>query len=73
MLLLALACLIFTQQFHFARLWTGAGDLFRLIFKESMPPDFRNWADWMRPLFDTLMMSVSATAIAVVLSIPLAI
>ncbi len=39
---------------------------------ESMPPDFSKAADWIKPLFDTLAMSVAGTAMAVVLSLPLA-
>lgn len=40
--------------------------------KESLPPDFSNFGNWLRPLLDTLAMSVAGTALAVVLSAPLA-
>lgn len=39
---------------------------------EMMPPDFARWRAWMRPLLDTLAMSIAGTAIAVALSVPLA-
>jgi phosphonate transport system permease protein len=39
---------------------------------ESMPPDFSNAAGWWKPLVDTLAMSIAGTAVAVVLSFPLA-
>lgn len=39
---------------------------------ESMPPDFTNLGRWLRPLVDTLAMSIAGTASAVVLSLPLA-
>lgn len=39
---------------------------------ESLPPDFSDWRNWIKPLFDTLAMSVAGTAMAIVLSLPLA-
>lgn len=39
---------------------------------EMMPPDFSRWQRWIEPVFDTLTMSVAGTAIAIVLSFPLA-
>jgi len=38
---------------------------------EMVPPDFTNARDWISPLFDTLIMSIAGTALAVILSIPL--
>jgi len=38
-----------------------------------VPPDFTRWAHWVRPLFDTLAMSIAGTALAAILSLPLAI
>ncbi len=38
---------------------------------ELVPPDFHNAGDWLRPLFQTLVMSVAGTALALVLSLPL--
>lgn len=39
---------------------------------EAMPPDFTNASAWGKPLVDTLAMSVAGTAMAVMLSFPLA-
>lgn len=65
-----------------AALWlTGLFDVQRLIeggpalgqlFDEMTPPNFARWERWVRPLLDTLAMSVAGTALAVVLSLPLA-
>jgi phosphonate transport system permease protein len=43
------------------------------LFSEMVPPDFSRWRAWLRPLLDTLAMSIAGTALAVVLSLPLAI
>jgi phosphonate transport system permease protein len=37
-----------------------------------VPPDFSRFPHWLRPLLDTLAMSIAGTALAVVLSLPLA-
>jgi phosphonate transport system permease protein len=42
------------------------------LFAEMVPPDFSRWRAWLRPLADTLAMSIAGTALAVVLSLPLA-
>lgn len=42
------------------------------LFAEMVPPDFSRWRTWLRPLADTLAMSIAGTALAVVLSLPLA-
>lgn len=42
------------------------------LFAESLPPDFSRSASWLKPLLDTLAMSVAGTALAVWLSFPLA-
>ncbi|MDO9461347.1 MAG: phosphonate ABC transporter, permease protein PhnE [Alphaproteobacteria bacterium] len=39
---------------------------------EATPPNFANAQDWIKPLMDTLAMSVAGTAMAVILSFPLA-
>jgi phosphonate transport system permease protein len=39
---------------------------------EMFPPDFKRFGHWLRPLTDTLAMSVAGTALAVMLSLPLA-
>ena len=43
------------------------------LASEMVPPDFSRWPHWLRPLLDTLAMSIAGTALAVVLSLPLAI
>lgn len=42
------------------------------LFGEAVPPDFANAKAWIKPLVDTLAMSIAGTAIAVLLSFPLA-
>jgi phosphonate transport system permease protein len=42
------------------------------LFGEMIPPDFSRWRAWLKPLADTLAMSVAGTVLAVVLSLPLA-
>jgi phosphonate transport system permease protein len=42
------------------------------LFAEMVPPDFSRWRSWLRPLLDTLAMSIAGTALAVILSLPLA-
>jgi phosphonate transport system permease protein len=65
------AALWFTGFFDAARFADGAPALAQL-FSEMVPPDFSRWRSWLRPLADTLAMSVAGTALAVVLSLPLA-
>ena len=42
------------------------------LAREAMPPDFTNARGWVKPLLDTLAMSIAGTAVAVFLSFPLA-
>ena len=42
------------------------------LFAEMVPPDFSRWRSWLKPLADTLAMSIAGTALAVLLSLPLA-
>lgn len=66
----------------FAALWIcGVFDLTRFIeggpaiaqlASEMVPPDFSRWRHWLKPLVDTLAMSIAGTALAVCLSLPLA-
>ena len=39
---------------------------------EMFPPDFGRWRNWMRPIADTLAMSVAGTALAVLIALPVA-
>lgn len=37
---------------------------------EMIPPDFSRWQSWVRPLLDTLAMSIAGTLLAVIISLP---
>ena len=54
------------------RPFADAWPAFRQLSREMFPPDFRRCRSWFRPLADTLAMSVAGTALAVSLSLPLA-
>ena len=58
--------------FDVERLREVVPNLFSL-FGEMFPPDFSEVSTWIKPLLDTLAMSLAGTAIAVLLSIPLGI
>lgn len=64
-------CSYYVGLFDGERLAEGIPSLFSLM-GEMMPPDFGNAASWVKPLFDTLAMSIAGTALAVSLSFPLA-
>jgi phosphonate transport system permease protein len=53
---------------RFADAWPAISQLSREMF----PPDFSRLDKWLRPLLDTLAMSVAGTALAVIFSLPLA-
>ena len=53
------------------RLIGGFSDAISLL-REMWPPDFTNINSWWLPLIDSMTMSIAATALAVVISIPLA-
>ena len=42
-----------------------------ILIGEMFPPNFSNAQTWIRPIFDTLGMSIAGTALAVLLSLPL--
>lgn len=42
------------------------------LASEMVPPDFSRWKQWLKPLVDTLAMSIAGTALSVCLSLPLA-
>ena len=69
---LVLAALYFCGLFDAKRLAEGAPALVQ-IAREMVPPDFTRWQAWLRPLVDTLAMSIGGTAIAIALSLPLAV
>lgn len=70
LIMIILAAWWFADVLNARRLADGTGDIIDLV-AEAMPPDFSNWKDWMRPLFDSLAMSVAGTAIAVIGSVPI--
>jgi phosphonate transport system permease protein len=55
-----------------ARLSEGIPSIIQLLV-ESLPPDFRDAGAWIRPILDTLAMSIAGTALAVFFSLPLSI
>jgi len=63
---------LYVGLFDTERLREGVPSLFSLL-GEMFPPDFSQVSTWIKPLFDTLTMSVAGTAIAVLLSVPLGI
>ena len=60
-----------TGFFDAERLLDGLPALGQLA-SEMVPPDFSRWQNWIRPLIDTLAMSIAGTALAVAISLPLA-
>jgi phosphonate transport system permease protein len=66
-----LTALWFTGFFDLTRFVEGGPALAQLS-SEMVPPNFARWQSWIRPLLDTLAMSVAGTALAVMLSLPLA-
>ena len=71
-LAVCVAALQITGFLDARRLIEGAPALGQL-FVEMVPPDFSRWQSWLRPLLDTLAMSIAGTALAVAFSLPLAI
>jgi phosphonate transport system permease protein len=69
--IVCLASLWITGFFDAQRLIEGVPALVQL-FREMVPPDFSRWQHWLKPLLDTLAMSVAGTVLAVIFSLPLA-
>jgi phosphonate transport system permease protein len=69
--LVSVLALAVTGFFDATRFAEGAPALAQL-FSEMVPPDVSRWQAWIRPLFDTLAMSIAGTVLAVVMSLPLA-
>ncbi len=57
--------------FDFGRLSEGIPDLIDII-GQMFPPDFSHARTWLKPMVDTLAMSIASTALAIALSLPLA-
>ncbi|NOY70923.1 MAG: phosphonate ABC transporter, permease protein PhnE [Gammaproteobacteria bacterium] len=68
--LVIVVCAYVSELFDGQRLIAGVPSLL-LIFSESIPPDFSDWQSWLRPLFDTLAMSIAGTALAMLVAVPL--
>ena len=58
--------------FFDAQRFVESGPAISQLASEMVPPNFSRWQSWLRPLADTLAMSIAGTALAVVLSLPLA-
>lgn len=71
LLISILFSLWFTGMLDGGRLADGVPAIGTLL-SEMLPPDFTRWQDWMKPLADTVAMSVAGTALAIALSLPLA-
>ncbi len=66
-----LLCSYYVGLFDISRLSDGVPSLISLM-GEMIPPDFSQAKDWIKPLLDTVAMSIAGTALAVTISIPLA-
>ncbi len=71
LLLVCLAALAQSGFFDATRFIEG-GPAMAQVASEIFPPDFSRWQHWLKPLLDTLAMSIAGTALAVLLSLPLA-
>lgn len=67
---LVLACAYLVGLLDAQRMGAGVVDIVDLL-GEMWPPDFTNVNSWWRPLWDSMAMSIAATALAVLLSVPL--
>ncbi|MEQ9042379.1 MAG: phosphonate ABC transporter, permease protein PhnE [Alphaproteobacteria bacterium] len=71
-LAVCVAALWITDFFDSRRFIEGIPALAQLA-SEMVPPDFGRWQHWLKPLLDTLAMSIAGTVLAVVISLPLAV
>lgn len=69
--LAVLACVWITGLLDGDRLSEGLPAI-GVMTGEMIPPDFSRWQAWVRPMLDTIAMSVAGTALAVLFSLPLA-
>lgn len=70
LLIIALS-FFYVGLFDSHRMFDGIPSIISLI-GESLPPDFSDARSWIKPLMDTLAMSVAGTSLAIALSLPLA-
>ena len=64
-------CFWVTDLLHGERLGDGIPAIGTML-SEMVPPNFTRWQQWIRPMFDTIAMSVAGTALAIILSLPVA-
>jgi phosphonate transport system permease protein len=70
-LAVVIVCSYYVGLLDVPRLLDGVPSIISLGL-ESLPPDFSDATSWIKPLWDTLAMSVAGTAMAIVLSLPVA-
>ena len=58
--------------FFDAQRFIESGPSIKQLASEMVPPNFARWQSWLRPLLDTLAMSIAGTAVAIFFSLPLA-
>lgn len=73
--LLVLICLValWVTGFFDVQRFVEGGPAISQLASEMVPPDFSRAHLWLKPLADTLAMSIAGTALAAVISLPLAI
>lgn len=71
-LAVVIVCSAYTGLLDAGRIIEGVPSIL-LLFGEGMPPDFSDAASWVKPLLDTLAMSIAGTALAFVFAVPLGI
>ncbi|MFZ0946083.1 MAG: phosphonate ABC transporter, permease protein PhnE [Syntrophobacteraceae bacterium] len=65
-------CFYYVGLLDGPRLKDGIPSIFQLMV-ESIPPDFSDAESWIRPIFDTLAMSIAGTALAICFSLPISV
>ena len=70
LLAVILAAAAYSSLFDAAR-YRGALDTLLTLAGDAVPPDFRRWDKWGRPLLETLAMSVVGTVLGAVCALPL--
>jgi phosphonate transport system permease protein len=65
-----IVCFYFVDFFDKTRMLEGIPSI-GILFLEMVPPNFTEFNNWVRPLIDTLVMSIAGTVFALILSFPL--
>jgi phosphonate transport system permease protein len=68
---ITIVCLFYVGFFDLARMAEGVPAILNLVI-ESLPPNFNKGLTWIKPLLDTLVMSIAGTFLALFFSLPLA-